>query len=935
MGTLYAPNDVVLIVDVSSFQKGRGYRYLQQLLVYMDIIHNSDVRVAILDSADEYYVDRQEYSNLKIEKFRINLLDIAKYCSIYMAGKSEDSILLPSRQTYPGVMLSKEDQQFIEEYVTLVHRKLSEQDDCENYNKKYSFYYGEPISWTAIDEEIYVSRKEIEQYITLIRSIAKESKDENKNRQLVKIITLTHRPGAGATILCRVVCWKLKEEFPTIILKGRLNENVYESLRRISSLSGKYIVVLMDGDYDQNDVTQLEMWLNGHRIHSCIIYTHRIYNEQKDEAALSILTYTEGIEFQEEYEKEMRQLKEYSEEECIRRTQNMYALSSEQSMIEFRLPFFYGMHAFEDDYQGVRRYLESIIEKMKENDDIRQLICYIALISRYTETEGFHFKYVKKLMNKPTKSGREILRCLQKDYPSLIYIVNSGFRICHPVIATKILQEFYPQFASEQYKAFCIKFIQDMQRLEKGAIVSDQTRDMMLKLFIWRDTEGELEENTKKKTFSQLILDINNTNLQEQVFAELVKSMPDIPQFRQHYGRMIIINTPMRIVDAKEQFDQAIQLDVENGVYYHSRGDMYTRYIRHIGKTMDEAANGAVFYDKVATFVEEALNDYKKSIALHIKAGKAMELVYPFMSIIKTCTYVANQIVNRFGKRNDVKGFLEQNNEISRWCKKLISEAQTVDMETEYRYREIRESEIYGKTRQYLLRYNYTESELKRLMEKAPKDQNLKKAYLSVVEPEKFSWNTVGQSDLSYIIEVCEALIQMPGGLSEGVLWKWFNACIYSRASNKILIKMCGILETIEGLDNNLTANYFLYILYFCYYISTMDSSYIDKMKNRIEFCRKLSNDGCNKAAIRYFYTGKGCLPLSLKAEELPDLDGTVVRIDGNQSGYLSLNMNPSIRAFFVPSHTDIRRGQEVNQPVKIKLGFSFDGLRVYELKRD
>ena len=75
-------------------------------------------------------------------------------------------------------------------------------------------------------------------------------------------------------------------------------------------------------------------------------------------------------------------------------------------------------------------------------------------------------------------------------------------------------------------------------------------------------------------------------------------------------------------------------------------------------------------------------------------------------------------------------------------------------------------------------------------------------------------------------------------------------------------------------------------------------------------------------------------LPLEFDRENAHWFEGTVVNADSNQSGYFTLDMNPKLRAFFVPIHTELKRNQEIGQPVKAKIGFRFDGLSGWELKQ-
>lgn len=214
---------------------------------------------------------------------------------------------------------------------------------------------------------------------------------------------------------------------------------------------------------------------------------------------------------------------------------------------------------------------------MEQHGNMENIILYTALISYYTENKGLGFKYARKLLKKERQSGRELLKELQENFPSIIYIVNSSYRICHPIAAKKILQLKFKNFQSDQYKNFCIHFIEDLRKCESSnGNISDGFSGLMMDIFIKRDTEGEIKENdSQKKSFSQIILEIGNPNLQEQIYETLVRILPKNPHFHQHYGRLIIANNPMRLKEAEEQLNEAIKIDDKNGAFYHSRGNLY------------------------------------------------------------------------------------------------------------------------------------------------------------------------------------------------------------------------------------------------------------------------------------------------------------------------------------------------------------------------
>ena len=937
-----AEDDLLFIIDGARFREGDD-KYIRYLLDQLDAIESVVVNVAILESETGVYkLDPEDYANLNIMSFKIGMEMIAEYCSLYLPELVDDIIYIPNRLNRIGVPLDRKDQQYIEQYTIFVHEKLIRRENILAEREKYKFYYGEPITWTAIEEELYVKHNKIKYYENKVRQ-----KLENANKDQI-LISIRHSPGAGASILGRVICWNLKREYPTFILKNKFDEDVYESLLRVSAISGKHLLIFLDGNYDQNDVNQFLYRTRGIKV--CVLYACRVYSIRKEsnesasnenDEMISTLEARDGKLFCDEYEKVMKKWKDYDDVECKRRIQSMGSLTTENNLIDFRIPFFYGIYAFEDDYQGIHEYLNDVIQFMEQHGNMENVILYTALISYYTENKGLGFKYARKLLKKERQSGRELLKELQEDFPNIIYIVNSSYRICHPIAAKKILQIKFKSFKSEQYKNFCIQFIEDLRKCESSnGNVSDGFSELMMDIFIKRDTEGEIKENdSQKKSFSQIILEVENSNLQEQIYETLVKILPKNPQFHQHYGRLIIANNPLRLKEAEEQLNEAIKIDNENGAFYHSRGNLYVQYVLHQMNNAYKKLDGYELFNKLRHYVDLALSDFESSVELEEKGNNMSDLVYPYTSIVQITTTFVHQLAKRLGFASNEKEFLEQDKEINRWSKKIVSNAILYDIDTEFRYSLIRSNSFYNNIRSYLSRFKWTADELEIRIKEYPSDYDYQIAYLGICISEKSAWKQKSQQQLRQIIDCSENLLKIETYETEGILWKWFNAYIrLKQPINVTYNKMLGILETLPNKDLNATANFLCSILYFCKYMQTEDKKMIDAMYDCLQISKRLAGNRKNQSATHYYFTdelieGGNILPLEFDRENARWFDATVIDAENVQSGYLTLDMNPRLRAFFVPMHAELKRNQEINQPVKVKIGFRFDGLSAWEIK--
>ncbi len=63
----------------------------------------------------------------------------------------------------------------------------------------------------------------------------------------------------------------------------------------------------------------------------------------------------------------------------------------------------------------------------------------------------------------------------------------------------------------------------------------------------------------------------------------------------------------------------------------------------------------------------------------------------------------------------------------------------------------------------------------------------------------------------------------------------------------------------------------------------------------------------------------------------LSRLPGRIVRIEAPQAG--QIEVQGDLNAFFVPARGNYSRGRSENQAVTLFLGFSYEGLRAWEVK--
>ncbi len=911
-----APDDLQFLVDLESFSDDYIDR-LKRFCENLDLIENVHVNMIFLSLNGKEIFNENDFERVDYKVYVTDIYAIANFCLNYLKGYQEEELLIPALNGM-RVSVPEEKYKFIRSYVSLLHNRVIQYEGKVTEQEKRAFYYGKKILWQSIEEKLYVDRKELEEYKEKLDLEIK--KDENQF--LIRII---YSPGAGASVLCRILAWEYRNKYPVVIAEN-MNKNINESIQMLYSISGKRILLFLDGDFSENDVRQLLKHAHDFGVKTGIVFLCRNYSNAK----MKVLSVDDGLKFSSIYSRQMKELMDYSKEIMEERTENMKKLATMNSFINYRMPFFFGINAFEKDLVSIQDYLGKISSYIDGIDVYKKIINYIALITYYTEGEGLSISYIRKILRLDSKvSFKDVLKAINGDIGNFIYYSNGLFKVCHSVVALEILEHNFSMNSAE-FEKFLEEFVEDVYSCEKRGEISNKLNELFMKLFVKRDIEGDIADNMQRKNFSPLILALENSYLQEKFFSFLVDMLPDNAHFRQHYGRLIIYNNPGKLEEAKEQFDEAIRLDQKNPLHYHARGNMYTKYIMNLCRNKYKESNVQDLYDNIVLLTNEAICDYEVSVQLIVENKDAtIDLSYPYASIVQTSTYIVHQLFLRHDSKMEEKEFLELNNICSKWCRELIQKAKMYDMSTENRYDSVRNSEFYNKVRSHLVKYNSTHKEIGIKLQKDPNNIGFMKEFLYTLDTKKEKWSDKSQEELQRIIECCGQLMKNED-LSEGVVWRWFNACINYRGVK--VTDILAMLETQENVDLSLTVQFMLYTTKLGVYFKNQDDKLILEIKEHIDKC-KILNRNCNRTNTRYYYNGEGELGICYEREKGMFVKGTVIKWDSPQNGHVSLDVDSRLQAFFVPSVIGMKEEGAIGTKVKFKVGVSFDGLRAWDVE--
>lgn len=927
------PQELMLLVACDSLNGQEDKQKIQGILECFDADESKNTSIAVLGTAQQSQISAEDFVNLRTEFFDVDLEALASYASAYLRGRRKDGIWLPHSSSRIGIQLEEDDEKYITSFLEIVGDHLLNPgiEDA----KVRAFCWGEPITWDAIDRQLPVNRRKKD---TLIKRIKKRVKDERWGR-----IELPHTPGAGASVLVRTVCWELRKEYPVVLIK-KIDEGMYEGLKRIAKQTELPFLILLDGDYSYGDIETIETRLGADLANRkyLLLYTYRSYHSQGGET-LGILDSKEAEDFQHKYVNIIDEYMGYSENEIEKRNKALQQLTISQSLAEFRLPFFYGMYAFQEDFVGVSHYIDEIIQKMGVDPKYRKIVSYLSLITYFTTSYGLSSKITKKLFSLSTATLREIREQLNSGIPAFVYIREAEFRICHPVIAFRILQKIYGNengsLATVSFSGLCKEFIQDIRQLDGGETPSDYADELVTTIFIKRSQADRAEDaqDTSRNTFSAIVLMLENHNLQEEVFQCLTEHFSQNPHCFQHYGRLLSSHSPSDIDTAKQQFDRAIQIDPSNPIHYHARGIMYMRYCRNRIQSK-ELKTPELIYDQCKEPVERAIQDFMTTIDLArtntIREDSAFNLAYPYSSILDICTMIVSYAKKRYRITYPGTSFWKSESKPSQWFRELLATAKRFDMNVNQDYPDVDRNTHYTLSRRDLKEIELTLPDLRKLIQAHPDDPHYKLLYLSNMDTRHDSLSSMNEADLKTVLNYCEAAIQSTGGDS-GLLWKWFQIYIHMPTFSEA--HALGVLESIQSLDTSITANYLLYILYFCRFYRTQDQIDAEKSRSYRNKCRELCSgvSGVHRRSCPFFLANNKPLPLTDNRELGIKLDCTLTEdVVQEQSAHMTLNLYRRFHVVFIPHHNrNLKIGQSLGTVVKATIGFGYNGLYGFDLE--
>ena len=493
--------------------------------------------------------------------------------------------MLPSEDGCSGI--SNNLASDLAEFFDVLYYNIGEESVDTSTAELSNFYHGSEAAWSVFSNEnvfLLMRKVEYEKRLAEIKNALSRIPDPGFASK--KIFNLEHTPGIGGSTLLRQIGWDLHKEFPVLFVRKYSNK-IKNLIRTLYDDRKKGILILADEvvtDIDslKADICSLDR--------ACAL----IISGRKD--CMSIGKKENRILFQaitDDSEKQLRKrFKEYSSlsVEQLQVKDNQYEGFIGVNRTEMRCPFMIGLYYQEADFNGVKSYVEQLLDSTKDDREIK-IIAMIAFCDYYGQT-GLPQLLVDQYLNIPIRSSYLV------NYPhsKSVFLICEGFEdgvncYCskHPLISREILE----QSSKRLYGTSLSGCLTDLSRLLIDTIfsayqikASQAYQEVLERIFI--DKSGLQDK------FSRLVLDITTPIFRKETLKYLAEQFDILASAK----------------DPKE----------DKGLYM-----MTAHFFGHLGRLcsnreygVDNPQDSKIYCEKAVDLMEKASPEYPDALIYHM-----------------------------------------------------------------------------------------------------------------------------------------------------------------------------------------------------------------------------------------------------------------------------------------------------------------------------
>lgn len=838
--------------------------------------------------------------------------------SMVGSGKGElDQILLPSSSGAPIPVAAKE-LGWLEEELEIVHRSLGMSPPAIGTIGR-DFLKGAEISWYELGVHYDVDRD-------LATPLGSKIRTDLRGRQTVRT-NLYHAPGAGGTTLARRICWDFRHHFPCVrLLRTRPRETI-ERLKFLASMTGLPILVALDGsDVAERDADDLFELARAYHLPAVFLQVSRRVDAGTGKRSFFLpflLSPSEANRFAHVLARE-----EPSKKAALERLEG-------ETNPALRNAFYFGLVAFEREFAGLEPFVR--MRLLSATVEQSQVLLYLAFAHHFGQS-SLPAQAFADILGAPRNLPVDLRKYLTLDLRSLLLEDgNCQWRTLHDLVALEIIEQLLSSGAADRrvWRYALAERAREFAYFLRGsdADPSDALSELTRRIYLYRENIEYLgKESSASGAFSRLIEAIPVPESALGVVMTLTDLYPEDAHIWAHLGRYY--NARMKNTDeALRCIDRAIAINDQDHVILHMKGMILrtrTYALINDGADLDfviEAARAASdVFQRTRAVNPDAEHSYISEVQLIIKvldyaAKKKSTTALDVLRVPGTAPYLRDAIDLVETLLDGVRRIrpADEPSHYEATCRNQL-DALYGDYQVALQAWDalLARTDVYRPT----IRRHIVWTHLARRGR---------------------SWDNLHPREVERINALLEENLREEQ-FDDRNLRLWIQAA--RRRNNPPSLDI--IIERIaqwKANSGSLDATYYLYV---CYALDAMNRS-----PSAREFCSRFLEECRQRARFRadrsksfeWLGAGQGISRLVhhstlgdwdrdqqfwSRKDRLVRVTGRITRIEGPQAG--EITTGEGLAAFFVPGSGGFGKGQSENEIVSFYLGFSYDGVRAWDV---
>jgi tetratricopeptide (TPR) repeat protein len=922
-------NPVPVTCIVLWYQDPHLAHHLQSILSSIEEAFENAVEFVIVTS---YPGELQGIQNeVDAEIINISIHELCSGLDVLIStgeGSEANEYLLPSSSNAP-IRLNSDDRKWLEEELEIVHLNtgVTAPELHELVGRR--FLCGAEITWHELSLHCDVVRDKTEK--------VKSQVEIELSRRRAWRVNLYHEAGAGGTTVARRILWELHNKFPCLILRRSKPLETSERLFRLATLTGQPILLLVDSSQiPERQVDELYNYIRSRQLSVVILHVQRRLNQQTEKERViyleALLSNKECWQF----------VEKFSQFEPAKRS-DLERLVSNNSQSKSRTAFYFGLQTFGREFLGLERYIGHRLENLSSEQ--KSILLFLSISHHYAQYSVRSQAFAEFLGIPPNRTVnlREAFSSCEEALDLLIEVEGKSWRTTHNLIAQEILEQELTNPGSDRrtWKQNLSNLARSFAEFCRGnsLVPSEEMLELVRRTFIYRNNLDVLGTERVAapalQSSSQLLQDIPSPEGRLEILRQLTKLYAEEAHFWAHLGRFYASQSK-DYIRALACIEQGISLtNAKDPVLHHMKGMAIRNQIDNlvaekseIQTVVDSAKVSSSSFEDARNLSPDDEHGYISEVQLLVKVldYAGTKHVNGIISYLAT-PGIDPFLLDSFERAEDLLEQVRRNRE---------GQGEPSSFEADCR---ARLDTLYGRHDRALQTWDSL------LSRKDNYHPPLRRQIIwTHLARHNYFWNKIPTRDLQRIASLLEENLQEEPS-NDKDLRLWIQAVRWLKHSPTIE----SVIERVSYWKANSGTLDPVYYLYVLYVLSALQGSAQakDYSERYMEECRQMARFRRNRTnSFEWLGSGSGINSLVHhselgqwktdvefweRTEKLIRVRGRVNRVNAPQQGYIELK--GGLLAFYVPARSNHSKGRSENQPVDFYLGFSYDGLRAWEVK--